>query len=233
MVGKYGRNKPYYGLGVPEIEVIESNILNLSDFTNGTDATGYIDVDTKLPVGAIPLGWKIQTVIGFATTAEFTGDPTNLAFVDGGGSDDTLVSDEAGYSFVDDGFEVGDSITIAGSTTAANDGTYELTAVAAQTLTVATASWTTAEDGIEGSTIVGISTATVQVGISSDVNRFSADTAQSVAAVGIIGASILAADACDGIGAVQTLRVTVSEGSDFDEFNVGALKLYFYYIKTE
>lgn len=233
MNGKYGRKRPYYGLDVPCVEVLESPVvLNLSDFTDNGDATGYVDIDNALPAGAVPLGWKIDTLIGFATTAVFTGNPLNLAFVDGDAGDDTLVSDEVDYSFIDDGFEEGDSFIVAGATTAENDGTYVITGVAAQTLTVATGSWTAEEDGVAGTTLTGVSTATVKVGVDGDLDRFSADTAKSVAAIGTVGSSVLSADACDGIGGDQTVRVTVSEGSDFGEFDVGALKFFLYYIKT-
>jgi len=229
MNGKYGRKRPYYGLGIPDINVLESQVLKLDDFTDGTGATGYIDVATALPIGAIPIAWKIDILTGFAT-AEFTGTPTNLAFVDGSTGEDTITTDEADYSFVDDGFEVGNSIVVSGATTAGNDGTYVLTGVAAQTLTVESASFSMAEDGIADMTITGI--ATVSVGVSGDTDRFSADTAKSVAATGSVGSSALAADACDNIATAQTIRVTVTEGSDFGEFNTGAIKLYFYYIKT-
>lgn len=68
----------------------------------------------------------------------------NMAFVDGGASEDTITDDASG--FVTAGFSPGDLIYVYGSTTAANDLVgVELTAVAAGTLTFATGSVNTAE----------------------------------------------------------------------------------------
>lgn len=61
-----------------------------------------------------------------------------IALVDGGAGEDTIT--DTGSGFVTAGFVVGDTITIAGS--AADDGTYTLTGVAAGTLNVATGSFT-------------------------------------------------------------------------------------------
>ena len=63
---------------------------------------------------------------------------STIAIVDGGASEDTIT--DSGSGFVTAGFVVGDTITIAGS--AADDGTYTLTGVAAGTLSVATGSFT-------------------------------------------------------------------------------------------
>lgn len=72
---------------------------------------------------------------------------SNLAFVDGGGSEDTITDD--GSNFVTAGFAPGDKIQVFGSTTAANDTAFlagvALTAVAAGTLTFATGTVNTAE----------------------------------------------------------------------------------------
>lgn len=63
-----------------------------------------------------------------------------VAFVDGGGSDDTIT--RAAGSFITDGFRVGATITCADTDEAGNAGPFVLTAVAALTLTVATGSLT-------------------------------------------------------------------------------------------
>ena len=63
---------------------------------------------------------------------------TGLAFVDGGGSADTIT--DTGSGFVTAGFASGDKIRIIGS--ASNDGDYLLTGAIAATLTVATGSFT-------------------------------------------------------------------------------------------
>jgi len=76
-------------------------------------------------------------------TFDEVGNPDTWTLVDGGGGEDTAT--RATGSFVTDGFVVGGQVTIRASNTAANDGTYTLTGVAATTLTVATGSWDTAE----------------------------------------------------------------------------------------
>ena len=232
MTGKYGRERPYYGNKAPAVRVLESQVLEIADFTDGDSTTGYIDVETTLPIGAIPIAWKIDVLSAFANTAVFTGNPANLAFVDGDASADTITTDEVEYSFVDDGFEDGDSIVIAGATTEANDGTYIITTVAAGTLTFATAQFNTGEDGIADMTMIGISTATVSIGIAGSLARFTADATMIATAVGSIGSATLAADACDGIATAQTIRLTITEGTDFSEYDTGAMKLYLYYIET-
>lgn len=66
------------------------------------------------------------------------------ALVDGGGSSDTIT--RSGGSFVTDGWIAGKRMIVAGSTTLANDFAAILTAVAAGTLTFATATVNTAEN---------------------------------------------------------------------------------------
>lgn len=73
------------------------------------------------------------------------------AFVDGGGGADTITRSSG--SFVSDGWVVGDMIWVSGATTLANDFVVQLTAVAAGTLTFATAIVNTAENFPSGSTI--------------------------------------------------------------------------------
>ena len=76
---------------------------------------------------------------------------TGLAFVDGGGSSDTIT--DTGSGFVTAGFASGDKIRIIGSTS--NDGDYLLTGAIAATLTVATGSFT-AETASQSITIYQI-----------------------------------------------------------------------------
>jgi hypothetical protein len=47
----------------------------LADFTDNTDATGYVDLTDQLPAGAIPLGFKAVVGTGF------TGDTTAVVQV--------------------------------------------------------------------------------------------------------------------------------------------------------
>jgi len=119
----------------------------LADFTDGTDATGYVDLD-DLPIGAMILGWRAEITTAFA----------------------------------------------------------------------------------------GTTAATMQIGISSDVNRFSADTTSSVIAAAIKGSLALAVDAAKSIGAATTPRVTITDtkGSspDFGDFSAGAMTITIAYIDT-
>jgi len=89
-------------------------------------------------------------------TPYFDADPTNLTFVDGGVSADTLT--DSGSGFVTDGFLAGSKMAISGATTAANDGVYTIVSVAAGTLTFATASWDTAEAGKAAMTAISLPT---------------------------------------------------------------------------
>ena len=78
-------------------------------------------------------------------------DGTGIAFVDGGGSADTIT--DTGTGFVTAGFGTTDKIRVIGS--ASNDGDYQLTNAAAGTLTMATA-LLTAETASESVTIYQI-----------------------------------------------------------------------------
>jgi len=230
MKGKYGRSTPYYRNVLPEMCVLEENV-GLGDFTNNSDETGYADLDTKLPAGAIPIAWKAKVHTAFKATAAYTVVlGTTVAFVDGGAGADSI-TDSAAH-FIVDGFAAGDSVTVAGATTAGNNKTYTIVTLDNNTLNLATGSVVAAEAGVTGMTFTGISTATIQVGVSGTIGKYSADTAQSVATIGSVGSAVPVAEACDNIGSDTTLRVTVSEGTDFDELDTGLMTLSVYYIKT-
>jgi hypothetical protein len=47
------------------IKSIVSQVLNYDDFTDNEDETGYIDFDTDLPAGAMPIGWRAVVTEGF------------------------------------------------------------------------------------------------------------------------------------------------------------------------
>ncbi len=98
-----------------------NNIVGVANVTSPTVLTfpaAGADLDAEGPIA------------GVAMTAE----PT-LTFVDGGGGTDSLTRNRG--SWLEDGFRVGDVLTIAG--TVSNDGsTYTVTAVTATTLTFAT-----------------------------------------------------------------------------------------------
>ena len=81
----------------------------------------------------------------------------------------------------------------------------------------------------------GDTTAIIELGVSGDLTRFSADTAQSVFATGTVGASVLAASACDGMGAATTPRVTITGTADFTSIKTaatGAMTVHLYCILT-
>lgn len=54
------------------LQTLTSQALAFGDFTDNGDATGYIDITTKLPANAIPLGWKAVISEGFANDTSAT-----------------------------------------------------------------------------------------------------------------------------------------------------------------
>ena len=72
--------------------------------------------------------------------------------------------------------------------------------------------------------------ATMQIGVSGDVDRFSAITTGSVFTAGTIGAAVVAADAVKGIASTVTPRVTITEATDFGKITAGAVTIDLYYI---
>lgn len=79
----------------------------------------------------------------------------------------------------------------------------------------------------------GDTTAVMQVGISGDVDKYSANTAQSCLAAGTVGSLALAADAATGVfAAAKTPRVTVTGGADFTSIAAGSMVVTIYYIDT-
>ena len=89
-----------------------------------------------------------------------------------------------------------------------------------------------AEAGIAGVSFTVTSTASVQIGISGDVNKYSADTTETVAAIGTVGSLALALDTVTGISAEKLPRVTVTEGGNFGALDVGSMNATIYYIDT-
>jgi hypothetical protein len=125
------------------VKSLISQALKIADFTDGGATAGYIDFDTALPAGAIPLGWR---------------------------------------AVVDTGF-------------------------------------------------VGDTTAVMQVGIDGDVDKYSANTAQSCLAAGTVGSLALAADAMTGFSSAKTPRVTVTGGVDFTAITTGEMTVEIFYIE--
>lgn len=84
---------------------------------------------------------KFSTGLRNAWLADAFLQGADLAYVDGGGSADTIVDNSGDDRFIDAGFRVGDAITTTGSTTAGNDLTaVVLTGVTVDTLSFATGS---------------------------------------------------------------------------------------------
>lgn len=87
---------------------------------------------------------------------------------------------------------------------------------------------TLATEGFTGNT-----SATIMLGIAGDTDSFSADTGQSVYTSGVtVGSSVLAADACNGINATSTVRVTVTKAVDWGVGSAGQATVTLYYIET-
>lgn len=117
--------------GIISLGGFEDAANDLAYYAFGTDAT----VDNSINFTfAGPLNEAIQTY-------EEIGNVDTLTFVDGGGGDDSIT--RATGSFITDGFVVGGRVVVRAATATANNGTYIVTAVAATTLSVATASFTT------------------------------------------------------------------------------------------
>lgn len=79
---------------------------------------------------------------------------TSLAFVDGGGSADSIT--DSGSGFITAGFAPGQKLFVQGATTGANDTALtgvRITSVEAGTLTIPTGSVDTAESGIAGTVV--------------------------------------------------------------------------------
>jgi len=67
----------------------------------------------------------------------------------------------------------------------------------------------------------GDTTAVMQVGIAGDLDKYSANTAQSCLAAGTVGSLALAADSVTGFSDAKTPRVTVTGGADFTTIKTG------------
>ena len=80
----------------------------------------------------------------------------------------------------------------------------------------------------------GDGSAVIDVGVLADTNRFTADSAQSVfTSATTVGSNALAADACDGMNAAQTINVSVTSGSAFASVNAGSMVVTVYWVETE
>ncbi len=76
----------------------------------------------------------------------------------------------------------------------------------------------------------GNTSAVMQVGIAGDLDKFSANTAQSCFTAGTVGSLALAADAVTGFSSALTPRVTVTGGSDFTAITAGAMTVEVFFM---
>jgi len=80
----------------------------------------------------------------------------------------------------------------------------------------------------------GDGSADIEVGVAGDTDRFTADTSTSVFTSSTVeGSNALAVDACDGMNAAQTIRVTVTGGADFTSISAGSMVVTLYWVETE
>ena len=214
------------------VKKLVSQTLDIGDFADNANTTGYIDftTGTALPVGAMVLGWKVNVTTAFAANTVYTPvDGSTIAFVQDGGAD--TITDSAD-GFVTAGFEAGDVITVAGATSPHGAG-IAIVSVAAGTLTLGDDVLAAAEPGIDGVSLTVTSTAAMQVGITGDVNKYSADRTESVAVINTtLGSMALALDAVTGFSAEKTPRVTVTEGGNFGALDTGEMIVTVYYLDT-
>ena len=116
-----------------------AGVISLGTFEDGTNDQAYYQfgsdpTDTGAPVNATFPGVLNEAVQTFIEL----GNPDTCDF-----ATSSTITRSTG-SFITDGYAVGGQVTIRGS--ASNDGTYELTAVAATTLTVSGTPFTTGTD---------------------------------------------------------------------------------------
>jgi hypothetical protein len=109
------------------------------------DKNGIFELALKFAVNG-----RLATYTAHATTDVTSYDPTDIAFVSG--SPDTIT--DANSLFVTAGFVAGQSLMIVGSTS--NDAVHTtISSVAAGTLTLASTTTVTSEDGISGMELHG------------------------------------------------------------------------------
>lgn len=94
---------------LPSVQKVVSGALAVADFTDNTDATGYIDFANDLPAGAIPLGWKV------VTSGAFAGDTSAVISIGIAGDLDRFTSDATQSCFT--------AITTGNAGVAADGGT--------------------------------------------------------------------------------------------------------------
>lgn len=110
------------------------------------DKSGLYPYDSEMVVNG-----KIAYFYAHSDDNYGTVDGSNLAFVQGTGSEDTITDSDSG--FVTEGFKAGQTLIIEGSTS--NDGQYIIKEVAAGTLTLTCEGSLTAESGVTATILHG------------------------------------------------------------------------------
>jgi len=181
--------------------------------------------------GSVVLGGAVGTTVLDAKTSGqiLVGDGTDLKSVVVGG-DGTLGADGTLALAVPKLSYINKTCAVAGFTDNLNTTGYiDFTStLPAEAIPIG---W----KAVVGAGFAGDTTATIQVGIDGDLDRFSADTTQSVFAAGTVGSFVIPADVLKGIGAVATPRVTITGTADFSSIVTegnGAMNVYLYYIIT-
>lgn len=211
-------------------------------FTNTTNSTitdsadGFAaveDGDVILVRGSTTNDGVYTVTTALDGTLTFTGEVFVGAEAGAEGVNFTILNNASTGGFVTGGMVSTDGITISGSTSNDDDiAASDITTVKAGIITLGDAVLADAEAGVAGITFTKAITtaATILAGVSGDTDRFTADATQSVAAAGSKGSMALAADSCDGIAAEQTIRVTLTETSDFTKYTEGTLSFKLFYL---
>ncbi len=119
----------------PKLKSI-SQIIAFGDFTDNADTTGYVDLSTQLPAGALAQGWKAVVATGF------TGDTTAVIQVGVSGDLDRFssVTDQsvlaAGTVGAGVAADAADGIAAAQSIRVTVTGAADFTSIAAGSLTI-------------------------------------------------------------------------------------------------
>jgi hypothetical protein len=137
---------------------LQMDVGMISSGQRETNAASFAPVisESWMKVDQLKVWLETGANISISSGVSYGGNPTALAFVDGGGSADTMT--DAASRLVTDGFKPGMSVKITGATTTGNDVTAILTNVAAGTLTFPTGTFAAAEGGKAGMTVVGTPT---------------------------------------------------------------------------
>lgn len=123
-----------------------------SEYTKKTYVLVHTEHDT--PASNYSKVYQNQTAIPSAGNFGVgTITATTIAFNDNGGSPDTIT--DSGDAFLTSGFLAAMSITVTGSTSGTNDGTYTIASVVAGTITLATGSLSATQGATPSVTILG------------------------------------------------------------------------------